>query len=659
MPTEHAEDRHRPALILIEEARERFALQYSPNRYPGLAFDAAIWDLRPVDASAQERSTTRSVRFTERGNRLPEAPALLAPFTDVVKAWLVLGSFKPKTASRYANATRYLWEAIEERLHGEAFALKSWLDVRPEDFDRAEQIAGGTGNKSRRHTKANVAHILKHFARWLDANDICPGLEWTPLTKKKNFVQHATAQGKKERLDRLPTKRAIESCAMIYRVDALPPQFHDLARAPDTRLMICAVGLLMVAGLRANELVTLPYDCLGRAKHRGKERYYLRYWNEKSQKRAGHWARRWLSPLGAELAKALIAELKELTADAREQARRLERAAEHGRVPLPPGMRLDERVDVATLAALHGITRDGMSAIISANRQRGGSRFWFYHPPGRGPKAWMDRADIEKHLVEECGPLVVHDLGNGETQKLSDTLLIHPRGLLNTQRASASPVFVEALTDGDLHKWLNGNPSGRKPKPSIFARFGLREPDGSEVKLRPHSPRHWLNTIANKAGMTALQITLWMQRSDPVHTLYYLHDQADLADLNREGIADGLIDGPHRKRYQKLPKSRRELYLRGLEQAHKLRDGYCTANTVTEGCPVKKICEICALHTRTKGSAMEREARERKRYQVELALDVYDRAAKNGIRVHPRLLGLYSGHLEALNAILAEDGSAA
>lgn len=645
---------HLPATILIEEARERFNLKYPPARYPGLAFEQPIWDLRSRDASAQDRSTIRAVRFTVRGDRSADPEPLPNDFTSVVKAWLVLEGHKPKTASRYANATRYLWEAIRGRFEGREFRLVDWLDVGADDLDGAEEIAGGAGNKSRRHSKANVAHILKYFVRWLDANDVCPGLEWVPATKKKNLVQHATQRGKKSRMDRLPTKRAIESCALIYRVDALPTDLQQAARHPEVRLLICAVGLLMVAGLRVNELVTLPLNCLGRAKHGKRERYFLRYWNQKSQKRAGHWGQRWLSPLGSELAQELVREIRAITSDAREQARRLEAAANEDRVPLPPGLILGERVSLKDLAAVHGITTAGLLGIMRADRERGGSRFRFYDPPGKGKKAWMRREDVERHLVEECGPLVAHDLGNGEVQRLSETLLIFRRGFLNTMRSGVSPVFVETLNDAQLYKWLNGQESGRKPAPSIFERFGQREPDGTEIHLRPHGPRHWLNTIANKAGMTALQITLWMQRSDPVHTLYYLHDQADLADLNREGIAEGTIEGPAARTYRRLPAGRREQYLESIRQAHKLKDGYCTADTVTDGCTVKKICEICAKHTRTRGSAIEREARMRKRDQVALALDVYAGAAQNGHRVHPRLTSLYSEHLMALNGILQE-----
>lgn len=645
-----------PAKILIEEARERFDVKYDPARYPDLAFDGAVWDLRPTDASSQAKFTTRRVRFVARGDPSLDPQPLPSTFTNVVKAWVVLMGQKPMAASRYANATRYLWEAVEERLQGAPFRLEDWIDVSAADLDRAEEIAGEGGSH---HTKANVAHILKHLARWLDENEICPGLEWTPATKKKNFVQHATKKGRQKRLDRLPTKRAIEACAMIYRIDALDEHYRDQAREASVRLLICGVGLLMVAGFRVNELMTLPLDCLGYETHRGKKRCYLRYWNQKSQKRAGHWARRWLSPLGAELALELIREIKEITSNAREQARRLETAVNDKRVPLPPGMSLGEQVSVAELAVLHGLTSGGMSAVIHASKARGEDRFWFYSSPGRGSKAWMRREDVERHLVEECGPLLAHDLGNGEVQTLSETLFIFRRGFLNSQRANVSPVFVEALTDGGLHKWLNGNESGRKPKPSIFERFGLQEPDGGDIKLRTHGPRHWLNTVANKAGMTALQITLWMQRSDPVHTLYYLHDQADLADLNREGIAEGTIGGAAAEEYERLPEDERAQFLESIQQAHKLRDGYCTTDTVNEGCKVKKICELCGEHTWTKGSAVEREARQRKHDHVAQALEVYAEAEKNGHRIHPRLKSLYAEHLEALEGLLEEASDAA
>jgi hypothetical protein len=267
----------------------------------------------------------------------------------------------------------------------------------------------------------------------------------------------------------------------------------------------------------------------------------------------------------------------------------------------------------------------------------------------------MQRQDVEQHLFEECGPLVVHHPGGSEApQRLSETLLIFSRGFLRRKRPRVSPVFVDAMKDADLHRFLDGNTGGNAPTPSVFDRFQLWEDHGGRVKLRPHMPRHWLNTIANKSGMTVLQITLWMQRSDAAQTLYYLHDHADLADLNRAGVEEGTIAGAVREQYEQLPEERKALYLEGIQQghAHKLRDGYCQADTVTGECEVKKICDLCSLHARTAGDSAEQKARRAKRDQFALALEVFAEARSRGINLHPRLAALYQESLEVVDQVL-------
>lgn len=652
-----------PADVLVAKAREVFSLRYPPDRFPHLSFDLDEWDLRPINCTAEEKKI-RKVRFTVRGQRKRGAQPLPRAFVEVVKAWLVLANHGGATASRYANACRYLWEAVEARLDGIPFEMVDWSRIDTEDLYAAERIAGRSVMGGKGHTKGNVAHILKHFAKWLDDNEICPGLEWMPITKKKNIVQHATREGRKKRLDRLPTNRAIEALAMIYRVDPLPTAYHEAARSPALRLVICAVGLLMVTGLRVNELVTLPEDCLKSSKYRGKDRWYIRYWNEKTRRRAARWGRRWLSPLGAELAQGLVAEIRALTKTVRRQARALEKSLPEGRVHLPAEFRLADEVTIADLARLHGVTVSGMRALIDGDQKRGGTRFWFYNHPGKGRRAIMRRADVERHLIEECAnlPLVVVKPGNGqEPQTLGQTLLIFSRGRLMGYRSGASPIFVDLLQDSDLHKWLGATCTSRNGDlaPSLFSRCGLREPDGANIKMRPHQARHWLNTVANKAGMTALQITLWMQRADAAHTLYYLHDEADLADLNREGIAGGTIVGPAAEVYAGLSAEAQSDYLDGIRQAHKLKDGYCHAEHLDEDCEPKKICELCKKHARTKANVRELEARRKKRAQVDLALTVYQKAIHGGMRLHPRLVELYTEYRGALDRALDEESDAA
>jgi len=655
-----------PGIIrIVTKHRSIFRDRYRASKYPHLSWESDEWDVRPspehrTEADKEIRKCMWKLRAGAGGSVSP----MPSSFADVAKAWVVHTNVAPKSMSRYANATRYLWTVIHARLaktsdgRSVPFTLVDWARVDEDDFIACESGAGAAGAKSESHSIANVAHQLKHFARWLHDNEICPALEYTPGVRKRNPSQKSTAEGKRARLDRMPTKTAIEGLGKIYWGICAQEQRGEALDLRD-RVYIRAVGLLVIGGFRVSEVVSLPFDCLQSEEHGGRERVFLRYWNRKTRRRRAQWGRRWLSPAGVELAKRLVDEIKELTAEARLAALRLEQD------PSSLPLQLNERVTVAEWAAVRGLTRDGHLAVLIADARRPPEqrRYPFYTPVGKGKKLSFARADVLRSLMEERGSLIAYNPGGGQKpQTLSESLFILRRGASWGDSRGDSPLLVDFLSLAAFTRWLcGGTNSGRRrlTTPSVFGRFtdaeghAIREPHGGNVKIRPHMARHWLNTVANKAGMTAFQITLWMGRQDWRQTLFYLHDHADLADLLRNGIVEGTITGPAADTYSAMDEEDREAFLEGIEHAHKLTGGFCVA-TACE-CNRAKVCEDCPKALRTLGMESEMAARQERRAHAAAAIDVYVQLNASGRRVVPRLGEVAEAMVATLDGLVAQD----
>ena len=136
---------------------------------------------------------------------------------------------------------------------------------------------------------------------------------------------------------------------------------------------------------------------------------------------------------------------------------------------------------------------------------------------------------------------------------------------------------------------------------SAFSRYGIVDADrslersGTEfARMSSHQPRHWINTVAHKAGLSAFLITVWMQRANPSHTLAYLHDATDIGTIVRGKIEDGSLAGSFADAIRALPSKQRELALDVVHGAHVLEGlTYCVKSEAPLGCSRHRLCPGC------------------------------------------------------------------
>lgn len=628
-----------PIERVLATAREALRLRYPAARHPDLTWESARWVMTPLDAPAGSK------RFAALWVTLDDTSAALpASYVDVWKAYAVLKGYAPNTGAMVPEGARFLWAALVERHDPARF---SWSDVTSEDFDAAEAIVWE--RRQTAESRYTVVGRLATFFRWAVKKEVLHETTWTPRQGDPKTGNRESVTGRRERAaKRMPSGDAVRALGHIYQRRATLSEFD--------RLCMNLVGLLLVGGFRSAELLTLPLDCAVHEEHKGRPRMGIRYWNRKTKRGPWQWAVRWLSPMGAELARDILTELGQLTSETRERARALE--ATPDRVSLDAWY--GSEMSAPEVAESLGWSLGGLRAA----RSRGQMRFAAVRSHGR--KQFYARADVEAALLARRGPLTTFDAGNGVTQSLSQSLTITCPGVGGGKHSRVARLLVTTVTYQQLARFLGDQKSGvrdgvQMTAPSIFTRLGITTPGAlggpaTTPSLRTHALRHWLNTIANKGGMSAFQISQWMQRVDERQTLRYLHSSSDLADLSRQETAEGRRYGVRPAIYSQLPEDQRERFLRSTHSAHQLTTGTCTADFATSACPYEKRCEAgCHCYERTLGDPRERKALAEKLVVLERARARMADTLSRGVSLHPRQVERLDEHISGVKRALSVD----
>ena len=560
-------------MLLIQTGHDRFAADLSAT---GQDFEANTWDV-----TALARHLTRSrhvylhfVRYHHSSEPLPPV------YTEVVKSWLlVTRAASVETLRGHLLAARVLWEALLTRRGGRGMDFR-WSSLCAADLDAAENLmrqhwAASTVHKS-------VTHLLK-LVTFLAARGVCPPVRYTPQTPRQRDLNNHTLAGQEARRDKLPSQRSLEGLADLYANPSLD--------APD-RLRLAAIALLVVTGLRAGELLTLPLDCEVHEWRDGKTSYGLRYHSGKAGMTKPAQTVRWLSPIQAELAQTAVAEIRSLTASARQRARMLEQFPD--RVAIPD-YAPDDWLNVRQIATLFGFpSHKDIAGQLKAVPHRVAGHGYVFRV-----------SDLEKYLLKRrVTPLWTVRTGPTSVQKLSETLLLAFRNFLQLGKATWA-LLVEPLTIQVLNTFLGGHASSL----SIFQRMGICEANGQPCRVTTHQFRHWLNDLADKGGLPVETLTRWMGRSNARDTQDYRHATVDerLAWL-KENVRSGAVTGFMAEVYRALPAAERDAFLDGQIQAvHATPLGLCVHDFAVEPCPYHLNClRGCPHYLRTKGDAGER-----------------------------------------------------
>ncbi len=103
--------------------------------------------------------------------------------------------------------------------------------------------------------------------------------------------------------------------------------------------------------------------------------------------------------------------------------------------------------------------------------------------------------------------------------------------------------MIEPVPTDCLNDALGSKKDGRA---SMFDRFELKEADGTPIRITTHQFRHFLNTIADMGGMSALDIAKWSGRIDVRQNAAYNHvTSAEMLAQIRKAVGDSsMMYGP-------------------------------------------------------------------------------------------------------------------
>lgn len=588
-----------------------------------LLFDSNIWDITETNPGKQ--NTRQNIIFSnlecsKKFNKftIDNLTPLKEPFLSFTKAYLRYkqGMEPVKSLIPLITSMRLLEQALIEMTQ-----TANPVNITTDVLNRA--IAIGKEN----FTDAVVYRqgaFLQKVAQFISEKRISKiPIDWKNSAKRPNDAQRVGKKADDRRNEKMPSKRALE---------ALPEIFFK-ATEPKDILITSIIAILFGSPNRIGEVLLLQEYCeVIQKSSDGKEQYGLRWYPEKGAEPMV----KWIIPSMVDVVKKAINQIREQTKEARKVSKWYETN--------PKSLYLVEELEYLRLKKT--ITSKEASLILFGIEDSR-SIVSFYKTLGvkynienikddgykRGPRrrALVLFDDFEKaiiNLLPKNFPYINKEKGF----KYSETLLIQRLNEYNYQKSTLIP-SIDYFSIG----FINDALGGRKGifKFSIFEKFGYKEPDGSPIKVTTHQFRHYLNTLAQKGGVSQLDIAKWSGRKEINQNRAYDHVTADemlLLVQNAVGNEDMLmsqlsnIEGIKKK----VVISRDEYTQLKVRTAHKTDFGVCIHDFSMMPCQLHMDCLNCTEQVCIKGDKNSNERIRQRKIEVEEALEIAKKAQEEG-----------------------------
>jgi len=543
-------------------------------------FDKNVWDIGYLKGQNKVHRAVFSTLGAASDNK--SEPSLPHPFLDFTKATLIyLQDKRPVTSqSKRIAAFRCLEAALRESGKGS----------RPTAVD--EMVLDSAVELAKRQMSPGVAHRiagqLEYIAQFMhDKGFITLRQRWTHGVKNpQELGSRISKEALSARQEKLPSAATLRALGAI---------FYEAIEPADV-LVSSNAGLLLCAPERINELLRLRRNCLveGDGEFRGK--LGLRWSGSKGFGDTTKWLPTEMVPI----ARQAVANVIRVTASAQKLAAWY--TANPTKLYLHEGAKHLRDQEVLTPAEIGLLLWGDKTVIHQANSwaqitkklpklELGGCRVGFLFKD-------VERAVIG--MLPKTFPCVP-----GAPQLLcQDSMAIMRTNELHLTRATYLCMF--SYVD---YMAMTGHFGIRRGRKSIFERLGYVEDDGSLIRLRSHSLRHYLNMLAQTGGMSSTEIALFSGRKDVKQNRAYDHMTSDEVQAP---ISQALKDG-FTSELEPVFSLGRNLVTRcefqGLEltAAHTTEYGWCTHDFASEPCQMYRDCINCGEQVCLKGE-MQKEA---------------------------------------------------
>ncbi|EMA4110213.1 integrase [Escherichia coli] len=452
---------------------------------------------------------------------------------------------------------------------------------------------------------------IERLAKFVVENQLvsCAVQNWVNPIKRADDKNKTGREAKKNREEKLPSDIALNALAEIFAND--PIDGRDI-------FTTSVFAMLMSAPSRISEVLALPADCeMFETDRDGIERYGWRFFAGKGYEGDI----KWIPTVMVSVAKTAVARIKMLTENARQLAKWIEshpnRFYRHANCP---DVADDEPLTAEQSCMALGLVSESKKQCRSSLYNRG--------------LAHKDRVHTLRSLWEHTLARLPDDFpwfDKDKGIKYSNALFALNANQFHGNRGCL-PVELHKPTNNFFNSDLTPRLALKGKHTSIFDRHRYHAVNGEPVKLTSHQARHLLNTIAQRGGLSNLEIAKWSGRADVKQNRTYNH----MTEYELVGMAERLdsskaLFGPAGEVAKHFPVTMLEFNTLEHAAVHVTEYGYCVHDYTIGPCEKFRDCINCNEQVCIKGEDTEILDRIKKRLvTLEQMLCIADEAVESG-----------------------------
>lgn len=546
----------------IHACREELTI-YEPN----FCWEENLWSAANIGFGNLDQGSTRA------GITKP----LESPFLDFAKAY-----FRYRH-THTPNEHRFEIRALRcvERALMQANGAANPSDINIAILDEAAQVAQG-------HYKSayKVGLELQKLAKFLTNNGLIGGsLDWQNPINRPSDVVRTGSKAKELREAKLPNQDALDAIAEVFSRN--PQHSADI-------FVTSTVAMLLCAPSRISEIISLTLDCEVEDKKRdGSTAYGWRFRPAKG----GAPMIKWIPDVMVDIAKEAVDRLRQITKPARDLAAWLETGDTQFVPELDALLRSYSEIEKATVMQLVG------------SRSLEGLTF-----SKVGGKTIIDTGIFIRWLRNA----ITQDykffpfLDKKKTVTWRNALFSFRQNELNYLRI-VDNYGLSCPDNNTLNNKLTK--IGLKMTASFFSVHGYNEGRDDPLGLTSHQFRHLLVTIANRGGLSGIEVARWRGSKDVRQNRTYnqqsefelvallrKHDPALIRSKSELEIAEQIR--------MALPVTTAEFNALEKQTAHITEFGFCVHNFVMSPCTRFRDCLNCTEQVCVKGDRRLKRLRE-------------------------------------------------